>query len=73
MCPINSLLLCCLVHSKTPLQAPRKVSRNVLCINTELIINSVVDETAVSKEAYSALAVLLYEAARVDADSAGLK
>lgn len=30
-------------------------------------------ESAAAKEAYSALAVLLYEAARVDADSASLK
>ena len=36
-------------------------------------MSSLAGESASAKEAYSSLAVLLYEAARVDADSASLK
>ena len=43
-----------------------------LSINSNLS-PSILAESAAAKEAYSALAVLLYEAARVDADSASLK
>ena len=57
-----------------------------MCVKTDLIILikflsslslslslSLLAESGAAKEAFSALAVLLYEAARVDADSASLK